>query len=87
MSLLAVFAIGAGLTTGYYIYVRFGSGGADAAYDAIALGSSIFWILAGIFLILGGFVLLGFLILIIFSYIAISKGTATRDRVRSRIAG
>lgn len=87
MSLLAVFAIGAGLTTGYYIFVRYGTGGADAAYDAIALGSSIFWILAGIFAILGGFVVVGFVILGVFSYIAFSKGTATRDRVRSRIAG
>lgn len=87
MTLLTVFAIGAGITTGYYIFVRFGSGGADAAYDAIALGSSIFWILAGIFAILGGFVLVGFVILIVFSYIAFAKGTATRDRVRSRIAG
>lgn len=87
MMLLASLAIVAGISAGYYFHLRFGSGGADAAYDAVALVSSFFWILTGMFLVLGGFVVIGVLILIIFSYIGISKGVNTRQRIRSRIAG
>lgn len=84
---LAILAIVAGLTGGYWAFQRFGTGGADAAYDGIALVSSIFWILAGIFAILGGFVALGIVLLLIFSYIGFSKGKKTKARVRQRIAG
>lgn len=84
---LTVLAIKASLLTGYWLYQRFGSGGADAAYDAIATASSVMWILAGIFSIMGGFVVIGGLIIVVFSYIAFSKGTATKQRVRQAIAG
>jgi UPF0716 family protein affecting phage T7 exclusion len=84
---LALLAIVAGLSGGYWAFKRFGTGGADAAYDGIALISSFFWIMAGIFAILGGFVALGLVLLVIFSYIGFSKGKKTKSRVRQRIAG
>lgn len=86
MTLLSILAIGAALTVGYYLYVHY-SGGADAAYDAIATGSAILWVLAGIFTVIGGFVLFGSLLIIVFSYIGFTKGEKTNQRLRSRIAG
>lgn len=87
MILLAVFAIVGGISAGFWLHRRFGSGGADAAYDGLALISSFFWILTGIFLVLGGFVVPGVIVLVIFSYVGISKGINTKQRIRSRIAG
>jgi len=84
---LTVLAIKASLLTGYWVYQRFGSGGADAAYDAVATASAAMWILAGMFAVMGGFVVLGSLMIVVFSYIGFSKGTATKQRIRSRIAG
>lgn len=87
MSALTVIAIKASLLTGYYLYQSLGAGGANAAYDAIATVSSALWVLSGILAILGGFVLPGALLIIVFSYISLSKGAATKKRVRSQIAG
>lgn len=84
---LALLAILASLATGYWLFQSYGSGGANAAYDVIGLVSSIFWILAGIFAILGGFVLLGIFLLVVWSYIGLSKGKETKARFRRRIAG
>lgn len=84
--MLAVLAIGASLLLGYWLYLNF-QGGADAAYDAIATASSVLWVLAGVFAIMGGFVLVGSALIIVFSYVGLSKGTKTSERVRSRIAG
>jgi len=84
---LTVLAIKASLLTGYWLYQRLGDDGADAAYDAVATASSALWILAGVFAVMGGFVLLGSAMIILFSYIAFSKGTKTKQRIRSRIAG
>jgi heme/copper-type cytochrome/quinol oxidase subunit 3 len=84
---LAVTAILASLFLGYWIFQSYGTGTADATYDAIAFLSATFWILAGIFAILGGMVLLGIVILVIFSYIWFSKGLQTKRRLRRRLAG
>lgn len=84
---LAFAAIVASVSLGYWIFKSYGTGTADATYDAIALVSATFWLLAGIFAILGGFVVLGILILVIASYIWFSKGKKTKTRLRSRIAG
>lgn len=86
MSTLTFLAIKASLLLGYWLYKRF-TGGADAIYDAIATASSILWVLAGIFAIMGGFVLLGSLLIIVFTYVGLTKGTATKNRIRARIAG
>lgn len=83
---LAILAIKASLLLGYYLYQEY-QGGADATYDAIATVSSVLWILAGIFAIIGGFVLFGSLLIIVFTYVGLSKGTQTKDRIRARIAG
>lgn len=83
--LLAILAIGTAILVGYYLACEYGEG-ADAAYDAWATAVSIFYIIGSIFAILGGFVLFGVGMLVLFSYIAFTKGAATRDRVRSRIA-
>lgn len=85
-ALLAVLAIVAGLTAGWYAYKRLGSGPADATYDGIAFLSASFWLLAGFFAILGGLVWLGLGILIVASYIWLAKGSATKKRLRKRIA-
>ena len=84
--LLVVFAIKASLLAGYYLYERFGKAGADGAYDAIATVSAAFWVLAGVFAIVGGFVVPGMILIIVFSYIGVSKGEATKRRLRSRFA-
>lgn len=84
---MTVLAITASLLLGYWIYLRLGSGTADATYDAIGLISAVFWILAGIFAIMGGFVIVGSVIIIIASYIGFSKGKNTERRVRRRLAG
>ena len=86
MSVLTLLAIKASLLTGYWLYTRY-SEGANAAYDAVATASSILWVLAGIFAIMGGFVLFGSLLIVLFSYIGLSKGTKTSERLRARIAG
>lgn len=84
---LALAAIIASVSLGYWLFKTYGTGGADATYDVIALISATFWLLAGLFAILGGFVVLGIAILIIASYIWFSKGKKTKMRLRSRIAG
>lgn len=76
----------ASLLAGYYIYRSRGQVGADATYDAFAAVSSVAYILTGIFLIIGGFYLIGSLMIIIFAYIALSKGERTGDRLRSRLS-
>lgn len=86
MNELAILAILASLTLGYYLYTQHAAG-AGAAYDAIVTVSSILWVLAGIFAIMGGFVLFGALLIVLFSYIGLSKGTRTSERLRARIAG
>lgn len=86
MSELAILAILASLTLGYYLYTQYASG-ANAAYDAVATVSSILWVLAGIFAIMGGFILFGSLLIVLFSYVGLSKGTETSERLRARIAG
>lgn len=83
----ALLAIIGSFAVGYWIYKTYGSGGADATYDLLAVLSASFWILAGIFAILGGFVAIGIVILIVFSYVWISKGKKTKKRLRSRLAG
>lgn len=85
--LLTALAVLVSVSLGYYVFKEFGTGGADATYDAIALVSSTLWILAGIFLIVGGHVLIGSVLIVIFSYIAFSKGRTTERRARSWIAG
>lgn len=87
MSTLTVLAIKASLLMGYYLYQTYTSDGADAIYDAVATVSSALWVLAGIFAIMGGFVIPGSIMIIVFTYIALTKGSATGDRVRARIAG
>ena len=84
---LTVLAIKASLLTGYWLYQRFTSDGADAIYDAVATASSVLWVLAGAFAIMGGFVIAGSALIILFTYVGLNKGTATRERVRARIAG
>lgn len=84
---LALLAIVAAIGTGYYLFKRLGSGPANGTYDALATASAAFWVLAGVFAILGGFVFWGMVMIIVFSYIGLSKGTATKQRLRSRIAG
>jgi len=84
---LAGTAILAALLVGYWLFLRLGTGTADATYDAIAFLSASLWILAGIFAILGGMVVLGLVILIVASYIWFSKGTQTKQRLRRRLAG
>lgn len=87
MSTLTILAIKASLLMGYWLYKRYTSDGADAIYDAVATASSALWVLAGIFAIMGGFVIPGALLIIVFTYVGLTKGTATRNRVRARIAG
>jgi predicted membrane protein len=84
---LTVFAVTGSVILGYWLYLRLGRGTADASYDAIATLSAAFWIMAGIFAIMGGFVLFGSLLIVVFSYIGISKGKNTERRLRSKIAG
>lgn len=88
MSLILAFAAVSGaLFAGYWLFKSYGTGGADATYDVIAFISASFWLMAGFFAIIGGFVLLGIAILVIASYIWFSKGTKTKKRLRSRLAG
>lgn len=84
---LAILAITASLLTGYWLYKTLGSSGANGAYDAVATVSSVFWIMAGIFAILGGFVWMGMFLIILFTFIGVTKGKATESRIRGRIAG
>jgi len=83
---LTILAIKASLLTGYWLYTQY-QGGANAVYDAIATISSAFWVLAGIFAIMGGFVLFGSVLIVIFSYVGLSKGSVTKRRLRRRIVG
>lgn len=85
--LLSIGAIGIAVILGYWLFLRLGTGTADATYDAVGFFSSIIWILAGVFLILGGHTLLGAALIAIWSYVGISKGKATEDRVRAKIGG
>lgn len=84
---VAVLAILAGITVGYWMYLRIGSGPGDTIYDVFATGSGIFWSLAGIFLILGGHVLAGLVVLILASYVAISNGSQVKAKARKRLSG
>lgn len=84
---LELLAITAALSVGYVVYLKLGTGTADATYDAIAFISSIGWILAGVFLILGGHTGIGAAWIAVWSYVAISKGSQTEDRIRAKIGG
>lgn len=83
--LLALSAVFAAATLGYYLYLNY-SGGATATYDAIATVSSAFWVLTGVYLILGGFVLAGMIVVALFVYVGATKGSQTKRRLRARIA-
>ncbi|WP_255149784.1 hypothetical protein [Halorarius halobius] len=85
-TVLAVLAIVGALLAGWYAYRRLGQGPADATYDAVGFLSATFWILAGVFAIVGGFVIIGIVILLIASYIWLAKGAATKKRLRKRVA-
>lgn len=86
MSALTVLLILASLTLGYWLYTQY-AGGANAIYDAVATASAVLWVLAGIFAIMGGFVVPGAIMIVVFSYVGLSKGEATSERVRARLAG
>lgn len=86
MSGLTFLVIAATLALGYYLYLNF-AGGANAAYDAVATVSAALWVLAGIFAVMGGFVVVGGVIILLFTYVGLSKGSATKERLQSRIAG
>ena len=62
------------------------AGGADATYDAFATVSAAFWVLSGTFLILGGFEIIGLIVVALFTYLFLTKGAKTKDRLRARIA-
>lgn len=83
---LTLLVIAATMLMGYYLYANYANG-ANAAYDAVATASAALWVLAGIFAVMGGFVLVGGVIILLFTYIGLSKGSATKDRIHSRIAG
>jgi hypothetical protein len=86
MSTLAVLAIIASALTGYWLYKNY-QGGGDAIYDAVATVSSVLWVLAGLFAIAGGMVLIGSVLIAVFTYVGLSKGSKTTERARARIAG
>lgn len=86
MAVITVVAILASATLGYYLYSEY-AGGANAIYDGVATASAALWVLAGIFAVMGGFVLPGMILIIIFTYVGLSKGSVTSDRLRARLAG
>lgn len=75
---LAFIAISISFAIGYHLYQR-RSGGSHALSDTLAVLSASFWILAGIFAIIGGYVVLGMGLIIIFSYIWLGKAARTRE--------
>lgn len=75
------------LTGGIYLYQRF-SGASDTIGSALRVGSSIVWIISGVFAILGGFTLIGFALILLFTFIGYGAGLELRQEMaRKKIAG
>jgi hypothetical protein len=69
---------------GVLMYRRAGQQ-SDTAADTMALGSAVFWIIAGVFAIMGGFVILGFAFIAIFTFIGLGKFGAVRDHYQREV--
>lgn len=83
---LTLLVIAATMLGGYWLYLNF-AGGANAAYDAVATASAGLWVLAGVFAVMGGFVVVGGVLILLFTYVGLSKGSKTKERLQSRLAG
>lgn len=69
-----------------WLYGRVG-GASHTLSDVLALGSSMFWILAGLSLMIGGFVAIGMIIILLFSFIAIGKADRLSEQdLRGRLS-
>lgn len=88
LSLAAVLSIGFGLFVGLILYNRRG-GQATQTSAAFSVFTSLFWMTAGIFAILGGFVVVGVIVVALFFYMALGNyEQATQGRgIRARING
>lgn len=76
-------ALGAFLI-GLVLYRRAGEQ-SDTAADTLALGSAVFWSIAGVFAIIGGFTWLGAGIIIVFTYIGLGKQQAVRNHYEREV--
>lgn len=77
---LAVLAMGVGVL----MYKRAGNQ-SDTAADTMALVSSIFWIFAGLFAMMGGFVILGTVFIAVFTFIGIGKAVSVRNHYEREV--
>lgn len=78
---------GLALTLGVYLAVNY-SGTSDTLGDVLRVTSSVFWILSGVFAILGGFILLGFGLILVFTFVGTGAALDLRkEAARKRISG
>ena len=88
LSLTALVAIGLGLFLGNLLFKRRGGQARETA-AALSVATSLFWLTAGIFAVIGGFTIIGMVVIALTffmvrgNYIEATNG----EGIRSRIAG
>lgn len=78
---------GIALTVGIYLSLQF-SETSDTLGSVLRVASAAFWVLSGVFAILGGFELLGFGLIFVFSFIGTGAALEIRkEAARKKISG
>lgn len=78
-----VLAVGMGL----FLYATVG-GASHTLSDALALITSVFWIAAGVAMIVGGFVTIGAIIIVFYVFIGVGKADRLSDTdIRGKLNG